>query len=241
MHTAEEQLQWAVNFAQRDLSALREGDWLNLYDDLDRFCGLGVTMLLGAHERIITTPQAPPGGLTRDAVRALQVETQRVLETVADWNANPAQPVPGAAAARGGVAASVTLRGIRAVWVPPPVGALMFEGAAGDMVCVRLFLILSDGDHAARVLRCPAVPCRRLFLRVRRQRYCSRKCVNRANARAKRAHDRAAQAGGERRKTTGTARGGRGLDRQRPRRRRPKTKRRRPRRLRRTARGQRSR
>jgi hypothetical protein len=55
------------------------------------------------------------------------------------------------------------------------------HGTTRDITVIRLIHLLARAPDAVR--RCPEPECRRLFFRERRQRYCEKKCVNRANKR----------------------------------------------------------
>jgi hypothetical protein len=60
----------------------------------------------------------------------------------------------------------------------------VISGATKDVAIITLVHMLAREDTSP-VRRCPE--CKTIFLRVRRQQYCSRACVNRANKRAWRA------------------------------------------------------
>ena len=59
-------------------------------------------------------------------------------------------------------------------------GAPHFMGNAPDMFLIRLAYLLNQ-QTAERILTCPE--CKKHFLKIRKQKYCSRTCVNRANKR----------------------------------------------------------
>ena len=63
---------------------------------------------------------------------------------------------------------------------------LQVEGAARDQFLLQLLYALGR-DAPDRVRRCPE--CQRLFVRDRKQQYCTRKCINRFLARKWRASE----------------------------------------------------
>src|SRR5262249_13131519 len=64
---------------------------------------------------------------------------------------------------------------------------LKIGGSVHDVVLLWLHLVLTR-ESTARIRRCPEAPCgHRMFVRSRRQLYCSGQCADRANKRAARA------------------------------------------------------
>ena len=162
MKTADERLRFALEFSQMDLDVLREGDWLNLRDDLRAFVWLGA----GEHTRddlagVVTVPLAKPlpQDMTEPDFRALQREA---------WSF-----FGGVVTIQGPLQVCYLQEGSR--------GVLHFMGSAPDMFLIRLAYLL-DQQTTDRILKCPE--CEKRFLKIRKQKYCSRACVNRANKRS---------------------------------------------------------
>jgi hypothetical protein len=196
MRTARDRLEFALRFAQLDLGTLREGDRLNLRDDLEAFLGWGDKAAPGTladRGGIVAFPLLPP--LPKDlpdaAMKALQAEVRSLLGGVADYHTNaratPEGPLTGSF--------HPFPVNVRYSVVPLPrakvSGAILqVKGATRD--CTLLVLIhLLTRENTAMIRRCPED--QRLFYRVRRQVYCSRSCVNRVNKRAWRKRQDAAE------------------------------------------------
>jgi hypothetical protein len=213
-------LQFAVWFAHKDLNTgrMRPGDWLNLQDDINEFL-----TLQGSHKpqqlakrKRAGTPQdmsdiphggiiaRPPEGsvfphLSEDEVKVLQRDTLIILYTIV----NAPSPIltrhmdtswsPASIEFLFDIPTRVTL--IRQEPPPEPQGSpwrnlLGIRGTARDMFRLVLCLVLML-ESTDRILPCPE--CKKLFYRIRRQEYCSRACVNRANVRKWRATEEGKQ------------------------------------------------
>lgn len=160
--TTAQRLTWLAGFANDDLQGLREGDWLNLQDDLSRFLGPHASGLVG-----VPDPEtAPP---TAGAVRNLQGATREVLSVVSG----------------GPRGVRSTLIRTAIAWEPSGDGAVAIRsrGSLKDVFLTQLLFLLLEGG-ADRMLRCPAPECGRFFWKSRRQKYCSQRCTNRAIFRA---------------------------------------------------------
>lgn len=72
--------------------------------------------------------------------------------------------------------------------IPSGNALLSIRGSTRDVTIMRLSFLAILHDETIR--RCPEPQCGRLFYRVRRQLYCSRQCVARANKRAEREQGR---------------------------------------------------
>jgi hypothetical protein len=169
MQTVKERLEFAIRFAQLDLDRLRPGDWLNLRDDLRAFLGQqvgqmrSVTDTGGVLVSGLDDPQ--PEDLPIDDFRHLQAEVRSVLAERVD-----VQPTGERIASP---------RAIHAEYAVLP-HAIYAKGPVHDMTLLTLMHLLFR-HRAAPIGRCPE--CQTIFYRVRKQQYCTRACVHRANVR----------------------------------------------------------
>ena len=180
MKTAAERLQFVVKFAQMPLDDLRPGDWLSLQDALLEFLhakpGQAYTAESGDVLAILPEPVFPQ---PEEALRTLQAEVRTILEQLVDTRAP-------------------WVKGIQ-TWTPIHVqcalvsfsavkqvsgNVLTVEGPLTDVFLLTLLLLLIR-EPTDRLLRCPE--CQTIFYRIRKQQYCLRLCVNRANVRKWRA------------------------------------------------------
>lgn len=188
MNTADERLAFAVAFAQMDLSQFRPGDWLNLRGDLTSFLGLtpgSVTPLasLGGIEAVIADPH-PQEWAEKDfeklqkttygllVSKAEDIEMAQIREPSTEKGPrteNDSRPFSGG-----------NLLFVVAPRSPGRPAFPTFYGSASNMFFLILALLLGQ-QPSDRIRRCPE--CQRLFLRIRKQEYCSRMCVNRVNKR----------------------------------------------------------
>src|SRR5262245_14705871 len=80
LKTAREKVAWALRFMVTDLDSLREGDRLNLRDDIVSFVGW-------SQEHFpIWEPSEINDFLTRENIGATQKETQEILEAIGRVN-----------------------------------------------------------------------------------------------------------------------------------------------------------
>jgi len=204
-----ERIEFAVQFAQVDLDALRRGDWSKLRDDLQRlrwpsmpaFTSTRKTdrrELVGAFEAL----EDPEQELPDEVVRKIQQETRHLLNDIVDGRE--------AALGRRPYRQPAKYRA-ELHWFPVVFAdqiTRQVEGTVGDQFIEHLFTALRD-DAPDRVLRCPEPECGRLFVRQRKQTYCSRRCINRAHSRKwrervsvkNRPHKKSAGTGGTRSRT----------------------------------------
>jgi uncharacterized C2H2 Zn-finger protein len=183
-------LRFAVGFATMKLDQLREGDWLNLREDLTRFATLRGRPKEEADEdaQVFGVAAWPLPGHTitvtfnHDTIRALQEDVHHFLHYSLEIQAYDD------ALQRGEdiKPPARTLPEIRVIpWLDWPKGptqdaALFVHGDLRDLFLLRLvFLLQRDASH---IRRCPE--CGSIFYRVRKQEYCTRRCTNRANMRA---------------------------------------------------------
>jgi hypothetical protein len=175
METPEERLKFVVKFAGMDLDHLRDGDWLNLREDLQTF--------VSVDQFIIEGP--PPHEYTVDEIRALQQELQQVLGDLVAKREPSGNHWPLTQYTK-----LIDLKDL-ALGVTPldPLGMpghnmLRAQAPARNVFFLHLFLLLCQ-QPTGRILRCPE--CGTIFFRVKGQRYCTRRCVNRVNQRDMRA------------------------------------------------------
>jgi hypothetical protein len=152
-----------VDLANFDPDLARPGDWLNYRVGLDRLAreanqAMGTTILNVANPRLLGDIEAE--------VRPIHVELRQLVRTYAAGpEASMFWPVP--------IAAEVSVIGS----APP---RLQVTGTTRDTVLLVVVMLLLRSER--RIAICPEDE--RLFVKVRRQQYCSRRCVNRANVRA---------------------------------------------------------
>lgn len=179
--TTTSRLKWALSFANDDLEELREGDWLNLRDDIGRFLGIGVSLshTLPAFAPAVVGTQ--PAAMSEDAIRDLQAATRALIRNSAGGTRRPTSD---AAAVYTGSATPIktsvswTLFGSAPEQTPPRM-LVLCSGELRDVFLNQLvFLLLEAGPSNLR--RCPAPGCERIFWKFGRRKYCSQRCTNRA-------------------------------------------------------------
>jgi hypothetical protein len=186
-----DRLPFAIRFASMDLDGIRQGDWINLEEDIVDFVGFrtGRTREEARKQarRIGVSPWPWSGRFVlrrdKDTIRALQADVRGFLNAVMarheDLDAKQRGQQPECE-----VTPDIPEIHLR-LWLdwnqdqPEDVGLLM-DGTLRDMFLHVLSLLLSQ--DMAHMRRCPE--CQTIFYRVRKQRYCTRTCTNRANMRA---------------------------------------------------------
>jgi hypothetical protein len=164
-----------VRFANANLKAYREGDWLNLQDDLAAFEHR--TPLLGPMKLLMAIEEHEPLGAYEPTVfLVLQEAIHDLLLRVAE-STSPDTDRLVEAGALDLVQVALTIDVNRR---EGPV--LMLAGKLMPLLFIKAGLLLATEPAALRLRCCPE--CESIFLRVRKQRYCCRRCVNRANMRA---------------------------------------------------------
>jgi len=160
-------LAFVVHFVQLDLDRLRPGDRLNLEDDLARFL----------------EPDAQGPGLYAVAVGVPGIATGELSALQATMRAI----VTSYLELREGRRRAADLYEIHLRKMITPQGTpggpprVVATGEVRDVALEVLFSVLASVE-ADRLRRCPE--CGTIFLRMRKQLYCTRKCVNKANKRA---------------------------------------------------------
>lgn len=185
MQSAADRLRFAVAFAGADLDGFRPGDWLNLRADLAAFTSAprGQPAHAADFGGIIpfVRPVRPlPRDCPEEACRHLQHDTQVLLAAVADRSGL------NLIALSGGILTSVQKHLTVAPTgrlTGPSSAVVLVRGPFRDIYLEILIALLSQGPLPP-IGRCPEPACARLFYRVRRQRFCSRTCANRASMRA---------------------------------------------------------
>jgi hypothetical protein len=166
--TREAMLQWSLDFAQRDLDSLTEGDWFNLRRE---FVVFRDPDLLFGGEPYNTSPRALP---SPDDLREIQRR----------WHDLFGRLLQGESVKVGPLTFSILIRRV----LPDMTATTTIH--AGDPEAMYQLLTLL-GNQAHRVAECPEAGCRRWFVVHRAgQVFCGRQCQMRAVMRAKRERDR---------------------------------------------------
>jgi hypothetical protein len=179
MQTAEERVKFAIQFMQLDFDRLRAGDWLNLREDLKNFL-FPEGVLRGFH----FFSEDLPEDHSVDAIQVLRHDVREILNAVvmcgedSTHKEDEDEPVPRI------VFPSPQLS-VRPGFIQFPEQRsghliLTWNGAFRDTFLMQLIMSLSQLP-VNTLRRCPE--CETIFYRVRKQQYCSRPCVHRANMR----------------------------------------------------------
>jgi hypothetical protein len=197
---ATERLKFAVQFAQLDLDRLRPGDWMNLRDDLEQFIygsheqrtqalkELGEVVKRSLHDRDLIHREmlrrfrecyhleSPhPHEYPEDAFRALQEDVRRLLRGLVG-----SREKRGAAITPISVAVDLTIFVVPRMEGTPERRMQVPIGPTRDVFLWILSHLLDKGPMDA-IRQCPE--CDTIFCRVRKQQYCSKRCVARASMR----------------------------------------------------------
>ena len=187
----EDPIAFLVRFTRMNFEQFREGDWLNLQDDLAAFERSGPsTLTLSPADRDVAKLR-----VTRDLndLRSLQVRFLGVLLPIALRQS--ATPTPSGRTSDPAIAfafhqhlsseSHVTQVRIGIADHPGEAPRLVLSGKYFDILCAKaaLLLLLERSAATQRLRACPECETT-VFIRVRKQRYCSRRCVNKANMRA---------------------------------------------------------
>jgi hypothetical protein len=171
---------WALGFAELNLDTLRPGDRLNLLSDLHEFFDLHDALRLGVTANGLSLPESARPEQWEE-IRSLQEKTRGLLGGLVQTRRQWGVPIP-----------EILLREITVgPSLHPPLAkpdpavdqskaGLIFSAPWQDAFLLLLSLCLWQ-VNLDNLAACPE--CDKLFLRVRRQRYCSRACTNRANVR----------------------------------------------------------
>jgi hypothetical protein len=195
-----ERLKFAVQFAQLDMDKLRPGDWMNLRDDLEQF-------IYGSHERR-TQASEELAKLVKRSPHDRELIAREVFRRTREiHHLEPPQPheypedafrtlqedvrslvrgLVGSRDRRGNAILPVTVAVHLAIIVVPRIDGeperriLTPIGPTRDVFLWILSHLLEQGPTDA-IRQC--LECDTIFYRVRKQQYCSRRCVMRANMR----------------------------------------------------------
>jgi hypothetical protein len=148
-----------VDLAELDPKLARPGDWLNFHAGLRELC-----RIVGEEVSAMIYNTGDPQGLraVEDELRPIVTDLQRIVRQYAAGKTGWTQIT---------VNVGATARG------------LLAHGDTRDVAILAAVMLLTKPDRPPIAI-CPEDE--RLFVRVRRQQYCSRRCVNRANARDRR-------------------------------------------------------
>jgi endogenous inhibitor of DNA gyrase (YacG/DUF329 family) len=170
---ARERIGLAVKFAQRDLSELTETDLQQLRGDLNEIIGSGTKFVFTGNASLSPQLGSPsPSQFTAEDFRSLQREIRGILGNFTQ-------------AGSGNLAVTEIKAGYTIVNADfagfPDRSFVQVRGSGRDLALLALLTLLSLAS-VPYVLRCPE--CGTIFVRVRRQKYCSRRCASNANFRA---------------------------------------------------------
>jgi predicted RNA-binding Zn ribbon-like protein len=163
-------LEWAISLSQQKLPDLREGDWLNLRDELYEF--------LNTQEE----KRSFFGKVTQESIAAIQRELKTKFDQCADMGAGWEKS--GLKSGVSGINFGVTKAAVHLIATAPD---LLFQQSirCDDLkteVLLELANILAvSGVAINQIRRCPNADCNRLFLlrmkpRTDRNFYCSPRC-----------------------------------------------------------------
>lgn len=175
-----------VRFINADLDQYREGDWLNLQDDLVSF---GRAELAGLSFNPTDQPMLSDALVAR-AFRRLQQDLRELLRPIAEsQSAIDPQSRFGRELARHSDMSSESTRPLEGAFFtvvvePGDAPRLKVSARSTELTFIKavLLMLVVTSTAQTRLRLCPE--CGAVFLRVRKQLYCSRRCVNRANMRA---------------------------------------------------------
>jgi hypothetical protein len=177
MDTAEGQLSWITKFASVDLRRLTSGDSQQVRRALAEFVAGPEQSIDGS---MAVRPTEHPVDVSAESLAALQAEIRVLLVQLVD------------AREQGGVAPTIQLTAAprlallsvgELLGMPDRTGLLVTELPLRDAVLWMLVELLSRMS-TRRLQRCPETRCgRRVFFRVRRQKFCSPRCMTRATKR----------------------------------------------------------
>ena len=204
-----DRLTFLVQFVQMDLNTLRPGDWLNLRDDLCRYMNQpsSNTWYINRDDPLWTTTPCA-------VIAAIQSTTATVLDLRVDGNAEARDAAEALQRYYPDESQTVeTLSYTRernAFTIGPQDVNLLTKHheASGSISSITRYytdahsaffqavMLHLSSEPTDAVRRCPE--CHTLFVRVRKQVYCSRTCVNRVAVRKFRATDEGKQTEGTR-------------------------------------------
>jgi len=165
---AAEQLKFIVDFANMDLQATREGDWINLQEDFSRFHP-AITRQEPGHTGLFVF--VPEKNVELKKYPKLKfVPLQNELKAILFAKFPPAEKF------RMTDEIKITIR-----YVYGSKNINLAFGEHRDLFLQRTMDLLENSEISSKIRQCPE--CEKFFLRVRRQLYCSAPCVDKANKR----------------------------------------------------------
>jgi hypothetical protein len=179
MQTAEERVKFAIQFIQLDFDRLRPGDWLNLREDLMNFL-----FPEGALAQMHIYPPDLPEEHSVAAIQLLRQDVTAILDAVVmcgeDFPPDKYEdgPVPRLVSP----SPQLSVRPTFVLFPEQRPGQLILTwlGPFRDAFLMQLITSLIQLPLDT-LRRCPE--CGMIFFRVRKQEYCKRQCVHRANIR----------------------------------------------------------
>jgi hypothetical protein len=189
----EERIGFAVRFATTNLGQNREGDWLNLRDDLNQFLGAGpddeinVKLSKGVYITADPDTEGISGVAASEAdVRAIQADVQQLLTGFA----GPARTTGRFPKGLKAVPIALDYRVARIRHPERRQNGSSVVVASGNLrdcvLAVLLHLLVQQPGSPVEL--CPE--CQKVFYRQGKQVFCSRQCTNRAMTKRKRERDR---------------------------------------------------
>lgn len=175
MWTNEQRIQFAVRFAADSLDHYRQGDWLNLREDLGQFMPTSKVGEVPADlvPIGIFVPSGSPAQSTESELRKLQTEIRNLLNIFV-------LPAEDGVRALPSIQTTLTYTQFQ---VPGQV-IVLIEGQLRDCLLGLLLRLLERGETSP-IMRCPQ--CQTIFYRSGKQLFCTRTCTNRAMVQRKRA------------------------------------------------------
>jgi hypothetical protein len=186
MHSNVDRLRFVVGFAQADLKGMRAGDKLNLREDLFSFADVvcysseeglkGLEAKLKQGTALAPAPTSPED-ITDKALEEAQGEFREILRGVTQPRLGPAEFF----------SFVTTMPQVRFhARVDRNKQTFIFpEAEIPDLLRFRLLQLLGLFANLYRLRMCPE--CKKIFVKVKRQKYCSQTCANRAYMREYRA------------------------------------------------------
>ncbi len=164
-NSAYERLRWLVGFLGRDLSRLREGEWLDLEDDLKTFATGTLPQGPQGSKDLVLAEWNPMTPLTREEIHRLQNDLNSGLKSLLEtgrWDLPK-------------VAAPVFLKRIHTDSTGRTRIVKHYKTSLWDSIVLQAIDIFEWGGNRIRACQ----ECHQPFLAIKRQIYCSRQCSQR--------------------------------------------------------------
>ena len=162
-----DRISFAVRFADMNVMAARDPELRTLRQKLEEFLGFTGRAAAGSFDvHASVTRQPYPWKYTQRDLHELQRETLQLLKGAVE---------------RGGLHGGIEIGDEDGIVVdvvgPPGERVLRFGGSTRSCFILTLAYLLKS-SAGERVVKCPE--CGRIFVRVRRQKYCTPKCTDKA-------------------------------------------------------------